>query len=68
MPRSRGTFVFVLLACLVISLVCVVYPIYVIRPFRAPFADDTSTSRDIAFTKIRASVEGTKLAAEKLSR
>ncbi len=34
----------------------------------SPFADDTSTSRDIAFAKIRARVEGTKLAAEKLGR
>jgi 5-methyltetrahydropteroyltriglutamate--homocysteine methyltransferase len=33
----------------------------------SPFADDTSTSRDIAFQKIRARVEGTKLAAEKLA-
>ncbi|WP_328454374.1 MULTISPECIES: cobalamin-independent methionine synthase II family protein [unclassified Amycolatopsis] len=32
----------------------------------SPFADDTSTSRDIAFAKITARVEGTKLAAEKL--
>jgi 5-methyltetrahydropteroyltriglutamate--homocysteine methyltransferase len=32
----------------------------------APFADDTSTSRDIAFAKIRARVEGTALAASKL--
>jgi len=32
----------------------------------APFADDTSTSRDIAFEKIRARVAGTKLAAEQL--
>jgi 5-methyltetrahydropteroyltriglutamate--homocysteine methyltransferase len=32
----------------------------------APFADDTSTSRDIAFAKIRARVEGTALAAEQL--
>ncbi len=32
----------------------------------SPFADDTSTSRDIAFQKIRARVEGTRLAAEKL--
>jgi 5-methyltetrahydropteroyltriglutamate--homocysteine methyltransferase len=32
----------------------------------SPFADDTSTSRDIAFAKIRARVEGTKLAAAKL--
>jgi 5-methyltetrahydropteroyltriglutamate--homocysteine methyltransferase len=30
----------------------------------APFADDTSTSRDIAFEKIRARVEGTKLASQ----
>jgi len=34
----------------------------------APFADDTSTSRDIAFGKIRARVEGTKRAAEALTR
>ena len=32
----------------------------------SPFADDTSTSRDIAFAKIKARVEGTRLAAEKL--
>jgi len=32
----------------------------------SPFADDTSTSRDIAFAKIEARVEGTRLAAEKL--
>jgi 5-methyltetrahydropteroyltriglutamate--homocysteine methyltransferase len=32
----------------------------------APFADDTSTSRDIAFAKIRARVEGTALAAGQL--
>jgi 5-methyltetrahydropteroyltriglutamate--homocysteine methyltransferase len=34
----------------------------------SPFADDTSTSRDIAFEKIRARVAGTKMAAEKLAR
>lgn len=34
----------------------------------APFADDASTSRDIAFEKIRARVAGTALAAEQLSR
>ena len=33
----------------------------------APFADDTSTARDIAFRKIRARVEGTELAARQLS-
>ena len=32
----------------------------------SPFGDDTSTARDTAFEKIRARVEGTKLAAEKL--
>ena len=32
----------------------------------APFADDTSTARDVAFAKIRARVEGTALAARKL--
>jgi 5-methyltetrahydropteroyltriglutamate--homocysteine methyltransferase len=32
----------------------------------APFADDASTSREIAFDKIRARVAGTKLAAERL--
>ncbi|MCP2330873.1 5-methyltetrahydropteroyltriglutamate--homocysteine methyltransferase [Actinoalloteichus caeruleus] len=32
----------------------------------APFADDTSTSRDTAFAKIRARIEGTALAAEQL--
>jgi 5-methyltetrahydropteroyltriglutamate--homocysteine methyltransferase len=32
----------------------------------SPFADDTSTSRDLAFAKITARVEGTRLAAEVL--
>jgi 5-methyltetrahydropteroyltriglutamate--homocysteine methyltransferase len=32
----------------------------------SPFADDTSTGRDIAFSKIRARVEGTELAAREL--
>jgi len=32
----------------------------------APFADDTSTARDIAFRKIQARVEGTELAAREL--
>jgi 5-methyltetrahydropteroyltriglutamate--homocysteine methyltransferase len=34
----------------------------------APFADDRSTSRDIAFAKIRARVLGTDLAARELTR
>jgi len=32
----------------------------------SPFADDTSTSREIAFQKIRARVLGTQMAAEAL--
>ncbi|MDA8067615.1 MAG: cobalamin-independent methionine synthase II family protein [Actinomycetota bacterium] len=32
----------------------------------APFGDDTSTPREVAFAKIHARVEGTKLAAEQL--
>lgn len=34
----------------------------------APFADDASTSRDVAFAKIRARVAGTALAARQLGR
>jgi 5-methyltetrahydropteroyltriglutamate--homocysteine methyltransferase len=34
----------------------------------APFSDDTSTSRDTAFAKIRARVEGTALAADMIGR
>ena len=33
--QTRRTLVVVLLACLSVSLICVVYPLYVIRPFRA---------------------------------
>jgi 5-methyltetrahydropteroyltriglutamate--homocysteine methyltransferase len=33
----------------------------------SPFGDDTSTSRDIAFAKIAARVDGTRLANEALS-
>jgi 5-methyltetrahydropteroyltriglutamate--homocysteine methyltransferase len=32
----------------------------------SPFADDTSTSRDVAFEKVRARVDGTRLAQERL--
>jgi methionine synthase II (cobalamin-independent) len=32
----------------------------------SPFADDTSTSREIAFAKIRSRVEGTRIASETL--
>ena len=33
----------------------------------APFSDDTSTSRETAFAKIRARVEGTRLAGEAIA-
>jgi len=33
----------------------------------SPFADDTSTARDIAFAKIKARIQGTELAEKKLS-
>ena len=33
----------------------------------SPFADDASTSRDVAFAKIRARVEGTRMAGEALA-
>jgi uncharacterized metal-binding protein len=32
---NRGRWILVLLACLAVSAFCVVYPVYVIRPFRA---------------------------------
>jgi 5-methyltetrahydropteroyltriglutamate--homocysteine methyltransferase len=32
----------------------------------SPFGDDTSTSRDTAFAKVRARVEGTQLASQEL--
>jgi 5-methyltetrahydropteroyltriglutamate--homocysteine methyltransferase len=34
----------------------------------APFADDASTSREIAFEKVRARVAGTTLASQRLNR
>jgi 5-methyltetrahydropteroyltriglutamate--homocysteine methyltransferase len=34
----------------------------------SPFADDTSTSRDVAFAKIRSRVEGTQLASVALKQ
>jgi 5-methyltetrahydropteroyltriglutamate--homocysteine methyltransferase len=33
----------------------------------APFSDDDSTSRDTAFAKIRARVEGTRMAADAIA-
>jgi len=40
----RTRWILVLLACLAVSLVCVVYPIYVIRPFRAQGARELAVA------------------------
>ncbi|MCU1238406.1 MAG: hypothetical protein JWP63_6373 [Candidatus Solibacter sp.] len=45
--KSRGRFVAILLACLVFTLVAVVYPIYVIRPFRAQGARELAAALTI---------------------
>jgi len=44
MLRLRWTFGLVLLACLAVSLVAVVYPMYVIRPFRAQGARELAVA------------------------
>ena len=44
MLRSRWMFVVLLLACLAISLACVIYPIYVIRPFRPQGASELAVA------------------------
>jgi hypothetical protein len=49
---SRRTFTLVLLACLAVSLICVVYPIYVIRPFRHQGARELALALVVA--RIRA--------------
>lgn len=45
--RTRRIFTLVLLACLAVSLICVVYPMYVIRPFRAQGARELTTALTI---------------------
>ena len=52
--RNPRTFVLVLLACLAVSLVCVVYPIYVIRPFRHQGADELAAA--LAITRFRPAI------------
>jgi len=47
LPR-RGTFILVLLGCLVVSLICVGYPIYVIRPFRHQGAGELAAALVVA--------------------
>ena len=41
---SRRKFTVALLACLAVSLVCVAYPMYVIRPFRAQGARELAVA------------------------
>jgi len=41
---ARARWILVLLACLAVSLICVVYPIYVIRPFRAQGARELAVA------------------------
>lgn len=41
---NRARWILVLIACLAVSLVCVVYPIYVIRPFRAQGARELAVA------------------------
>jgi hypothetical protein len=41
---NRTLLILVLLACLAVSLVCVVYPMYVIRPFRAQGARELAAA------------------------
>src|SRR5579863_2082174 len=40
MATTRSRWALVVLVCLAVSLICVVYPIYVIRPFRAQGASE----------------------------
>src|ERR1035438_8385433 len=46
--RRRRTFILVLLACLAVSLICVVYPLYVIRPFRHQGARELAVALVVA--------------------
>ena len=48
MLRFRWIFGLVLLACLAVSLVCVVYPMYVIRPFRPQGARELAAALVVA--------------------
>jgi uncharacterized BrkB/YihY/UPF0761 family membrane protein len=42
--RTRRIFTLLLLVCLAVSLICVVYPLYVIRPFRAQGARELAAA------------------------
>jgi hypothetical protein len=47
-PARRRTFTLILLACLAVSLFCVAYPIYVIRPFRHQGATELALALVVA--------------------
>ena len=47
-PRNRLVFSLVLLGCLAVSLFCVIYPIYVIRPFRHQGASELAVALVVA--------------------
>jgi hypothetical protein len=49
--RSRRILILVLVTCVVASLICVTYPIYVIRPFRAQGASELAVA--LAVTRWR---------------
>jgi hypothetical protein len=48
MTRSRAVPVLLLLVCLLLSTVCVAYPIYVIRPFRAQGAVELAAALSVS--------------------
>src|SRR5580704_18016275 len=52
--RNLRIFVLVLLACLAVSLVCVAYPMYVIRTFRHQGADELAVA--LAITRFRPAI------------
>ena len=52
--RRRRTFALILLTCLAVSLVCVAYPIYVIRPFRHQGARELALA--LVVTRLRPAI------------
>ena len=54
MKRPATTFIVILLACLAVSLICVAYPIYVIRPFRHQGAGELAAA--LAVTRFRPAI------------
>jgi hypothetical protein len=61
LQRNRRAAGAVLITCLAVSLVCVVYPIYVIRPFRAQGARELAAA--LAIMQLRSAVTLVSVAA-----